>query len=67
MSAFAEAMRKRVRDARAALTAALAAGDVYAAAVAEDELDDALRLAHAHGVPTRDLTGDATTGGESPR
>ncbi|MEV4437249.1 hypothetical protein [Streptomyces sp. NPDC049555] len=52
MSAFAEAMRERVRNARAALAAARAAGDVYAAAVAEDELDDALWLARAHGVET---------------
>ncbi|GHG52383.1 hypothetical protein [Streptomyces griseocarneus] len=52
MSAFAEAMRERVRAARAALAEARAAGDSYAAAVAEDELDDALRLALAHGVVT---------------
>ncbi|MEU3353031.1 hypothetical protein [Streptomyces sp. NPDC037389] len=50
MSAFAEAMRERVRAARAELVAARAAGDVYAAMVAEDELDDALRLARAHGI-----------------
>lgn len=52
MSAFAEAMRERVRAARADLAAARAAGDVYAAAVAEGELDDALRLALAHGITT---------------
>ncbi|MFI9202473.1 hypothetical protein [Streptomyces sp. NPDC053048] len=52
MSAFAEAMRERVRAARAALAEARTAGDAYAAAVAEDELDDALRLALAHGVTT---------------
>ncbi|MEU4212348.1 hypothetical protein AB0F13_20505 [Streptomyces sp. NPDC026206] len=52
MSAFAEAMRERVRAARAALAAARAAGDSYGAAIAEDELDDALRLALAHGVTT---------------
>ncbi|GAA0483111.1 hypothetical protein ACFQ2B_32155 [Streptomyces stramineus] len=50
MSVFAEAMRQRVRDARAALAAARAAGDAYEAAVAEDELEDALRLARCHGV-----------------
>lgn len=58
MSAFAEAMRERVRAARAALAAARAAEDAYGAAIAEDELDDALRLALAHGVTTD--TGDAT-------
>ncbi len=52
MSAFAEAMRERVRTARAALAEARAAGDVYAAAVAEEELEDALWLARAHGVTT---------------
>lgn len=52
MSAFAEAMRERVRAARAALAAARAAKDSYEAALAEDELDDALRLARAHGVET---------------
>ncbi|GHC46575.1 hypothetical protein [Streptomyces cinnamoneus] len=57
MSAFAEAMRERVRAARAALAAARAAADSYGAAIAEDELDDALRLARAHGVTT-----DATDG-----
>lgn len=52
MSAFAEAMRERVREAREALEAARADGDAYATAVAADELDDALRLARAHGVDT---------------
>ncbi|SPE63489.1 hypothetical protein SNS2_4813 [Streptomyces netropsis] len=52
MSAFAEAMRERVRDARAALEAAQADGDAYAVAMAADELDDVLRLARAHGVDT---------------
>ncbi|MET9643107.1 hypothetical protein ACFZB6_05850 [Streptomyces syringium] len=56
MSAFAEAMRERVRDARAALEAAQADGDAYATAVAADELDDALRLARAHGVDTDTVT-----------
>ncbi|WNI16799.1 hypothetical protein [Actinacidiphila sp. ITFR-21] len=50
MSGFAEVMRERVRRARAALAAAEEAGDAYAAAVAADELDDALRLARANGV-----------------
>ncbi|MCD9194335.1 hypothetical protein [Streptomyces albireticuli] len=50
MSVFAEAMRQRVRDARAALALARAEGDAYGTAVAADELDDALRTAHRHGV-----------------
>ncbi|GHH28782.1 hypothetical protein [Streptomyces lanatus] len=49
-SVFAEALLERVRQARASLDAALAAGDAYAIAVAEDELDDAVRVAHRHGV-----------------
>ncbi|MFC5720931.1 hypothetical protein ACFP1Z_12210 [Streptomyces gamaensis] len=40
--------------ARAALRAAREAGDAYESAVAEDELDDALRMAHEHGVATDD-------------
>ncbi|MFI9723056.1 hypothetical protein ACIHFE_25950 [Streptomyces sp. NPDC052396] len=56
MSAFAEAMRERVRAARSALAAARAAGDAYAAALAEDELEDALRIAAEHGVDTDDKT-----------
>ncbi|MEU1308215.1 hypothetical protein ABZ419_04860 [Streptomyces cinnamoneus] len=58
MSAFAEAMRERVRAARAALAAARAAADSYGAAIAEDELDDALRLARAHGVTTDAADGE---------
>ncbi|MGW1075085.1 hypothetical protein [Streptomyces sp. NPDC002537] len=54
MSVFAEAMRQRVRDARAALAAARATADAYETAVAEDELDDALRLARAHGIDPDD-------------
>ncbi|MBB4885248.1 hypothetical protein WEB32_31360 [Streptomyces netropsis] len=61
MSAFAEAMRERVRDARAALETARADGDAYATAVAADELDDALRVARAHGVDT-DASADPEEG-----
>ncbi|MFF7726784.1 hypothetical protein [Streptomyces sp. NPDC008001] len=50
MSEFTEAMQRRVRQAREALAAAESAGDAYECAVAEDELEDALRLARAHGV-----------------
>ncbi len=52
MGGFVEAARGRVSQARAALGAAREAGDVYAVAVAEDELEDALRIAEAHGVDT---------------
>ncbi|MFF4226798.1 hypothetical protein ACX9I7_27775 [Streptomyces sp. L500] len=54
MGGFVEAARIRVREARSALDAAREAGDVYAAAVAEEELEDALRIAEAHGVGTED-------------
>ncbi|WP_411139814.1 hypothetical protein [Streptomyces sp. x-80] len=45
MGGYAEAVRERVRAARAAVEEAREAADPYALAVAEDELDDALRLA----------------------
>ncbi|MEV8018082.1 hypothetical protein AB0O76_17435 [Streptomyces sp. NPDC086554] len=50
MSAFTDALLERVREARAAVAAALEAEDAYAAAVAQDDLDDALWLARRHGV-----------------
>ncbi|MFJ6749192.1 MULTISPECIES: hypothetical protein [unclassified Streptomyces] len=50
MGGFAESVQERVRDARAALAAARAADDAYATAVAEDELDDAVRVARNVGV-----------------
>ncbi|MET8563500.1 hypothetical protein ABZV75_24000 [Streptomyces flaveolus] len=49
-SVFAEALLQWVRQARGALAAALAAEDAYAVAVAEDELDDAVRMARRHGI-----------------
>ncbi|MGN5377434.1 hypothetical protein BIV25_07435 [Streptomyces sp. MUSC 14] len=55
MGGFADAVRERVRDARAALSAALQDEDAYEVAVAQDELDDALRVALRHGI-------DADTG-----
>ncbi|MGW3974707.1 hypothetical protein ACWEFD_36195 [Streptomyces ardesiacus] len=39
-----------MREARASLREALAAEDAYSVAVAQDELDDVLRLARLHGV-----------------
>ncbi|WP_416969699.1 hypothetical protein [Streptomyces sp. 4F14] len=47
---FAEALRERVRAARVRVRAARREGDAYAIAVAEDELDDALRIARANDV-----------------
>ncbi|KPI07474.1 hypothetical protein OK074_0184 [Actinobacteria bacterium OK074] len=66
MVGFAEAMRERVRAARAALMAALEAEDAYQVAVAQDELEDALRLARRHGVEVgRDPVDDVfDAGGE---
>lgn len=46
----AEALLARVRAARAGLAAALDAEDPYAVAVAQDELDDAVRMARGHGL-----------------
>ncbi|GAA0344044.1 hypothetical protein [Streptomyces blastmyceticus] len=54
MSVFAEAMRQRVREARAALVAARAAADAYGTEVAEVELEDALRMAREHGIDPDD-------------
>jgi hypothetical protein len=45
-----EALLARVRAARAGLADAVAAEDVYAVAVAQDELDDAVRLARGLGL-----------------
>ncbi|MGW1028221.1 hypothetical protein ACWD4J_31800 [Streptomyces sp. NPDC002577] len=50
MGGFAEALRERVREARARLKAALEAEDAYEVAAAQDELDDAVRLARANGI-----------------
>jgi hypothetical protein len=53
---YAESVRERVRAARGALAAAQAADDAYATAVAEDELDDAVRVARNVGVDPRSGT-----------
>ncbi|WP_438489244.1 hypothetical protein [Streptomyces sp. S186] len=50
MGGFAESVRERVRAARAAVEAARAADDACAPAVAEDERDDAPRIAHGIGI-----------------
>ncbi|MCD7442330.1 hypothetical protein K4B79_29435 [Streptomyces lincolnensis] len=55
MGGFVEAARERVRDAHTALAAARKAEDAYATAVAQDELDDALRVARGHGISVEDL------------
>ncbi|MET8976927.1 hypothetical protein ABZX85_15035 [Streptomyces sp. NPDC004539] len=59
MSGFTEALRERVRAARERLAAALRENDAYETAVAQDELDDALRIARAHGVETERDPGGA--------
>ncbi|GAA3376811.1 hypothetical protein GCM10020367_49970 [Streptomyces sannanensis] len=50
MSVFADAVRERVRQARADIEAALAAGDAHGAELAREELEDALRLAARHNI-----------------
>lgn len=50
MSTFVEAVLGRVREARAGVRVAVEAEDAYLVAVAEDELDDALRIARGHGI-----------------
>ncbi|MGA4843688.1 hypothetical protein [Streptomyces sp. G45] len=59
MGGYAEALIERVRRARAAVREARRDGDAYAVAVAEDELDDALRLARRHGLALTEDDGDA--------
>ncbi|MCX2180286.1 hypothetical protein KV205_07045 [Streptomyces sp. SKN60] len=70
MSTFTEAVLERVRAARVRLETALAAEDAFGAALAEEELDDALRLARKHGIETdanadtdSDAVGDEGAGG----
>jgi hypothetical protein len=50
VDAVVEALLARVRAARAGLATAEAAEDPYAVAVAQDELDDAVRFARRHGL-----------------
>lgn len=50
VGAVAEALLARVRAARAGLATAVEAEDPYAVAVAQDELDDAVRFARRHGL-----------------
>ncbi|KAF5992348.1 hypothetical protein [Streptomyces sp. WAC00263] len=50
MDTVTEALLARVWAARAVLADAVAAEDVYAVAVAQDELDDAVRLARGLGL-----------------
>jgi hypothetical protein len=50
VSEVVEALLARVRAARARLADAVAAEDPYAVAVAQDELDDAVRFARRHGL-----------------
>ncbi|MEU8519937.1 hypothetical protein [Streptomyces sp. NBC_01216] len=52
MAGFEEAALERVREARARLQAAREADDVFEEAQAAEELDDAVRVAHDHGVVT---------------
>ncbi|MCE4945907.1 MULTISPECIES: hypothetical protein [Streptomyces] len=63
MGGFAESVRERVRAARAAVEAARAADDPAALAVAEDELDDALRIARGVGVDPDRGSGGTGQGG----
>jgi archaeosine-15-forming tRNA-guanine transglycosylase len=58
-SVFAEALLERVRQARASLETAVAAEDAYLVAVAQDELDDAVRVARRHGVDVDAVTAEA--------
>jgi hypothetical protein len=50
LGGFAEALMERVRAAQARLEAALETEDAYEVAVAQDELDDAVRMARANGI-----------------
>ncbi|MFF0431497.1 hypothetical protein ACFYU9_04590 [Streptomyces sp. NPDC004327] len=50
MGTFTEALLERVRVARARLAKAREDEDAFDAALAADELEDALRLARKHGI-----------------
>ncbi|MFE6690882.1 hypothetical protein ACFVFQ_30970 [Streptomyces sp. NPDC057743] len=63
MGGFVESVRERVRAARAAVAAARAADDPDALAMAEDELDDALRTAHGVGIDPDRGAGGPSRGG----
>ncbi|WP_371615751.1 hypothetical protein [Streptomyces sp. NBC_00454] len=52
MAGFEEAALERVRVARARLRAAREVDDAFEEAQAAEELEDALRVAHDHGVAT---------------
>ncbi|MGW6457598.1 hypothetical protein ACWF94_17060 [Streptomyces sp. NPDC055078] len=54
MGEFHEAALERIRRARIGLEAARESGDVFEAAVAADELDDALRIARGHDIALGD-------------
>ncbi|HET6356480.1 hypothetical protein [Streptomyces sp.] len=59
---FVEAVLERVGEARAALEAALEAEDAYGVVVAQEELDDALRLASDHGIDVGSEEGERGAG-----
>ncbi|MFG2141456.1 hypothetical protein [Streptomyces sp. NPDC048650] len=63
MGGFAESVRERVRAARAAVEAARTADDAHAPAVAEDEPDDALRVARNVDVDPEGGSGTWPQGG----
>ncbi|MFD5123542.1 hypothetical protein [Streptomyces sp. NPDC058385] len=55
MSEYVEALHGRVRRARLSLALALEEKDAYAVAAAQDELDDAVRLARSAGVDVGEI------------
>ncbi|MEU6347680.1 hypothetical protein ABZ883_43030 [Streptomyces sp. NPDC046977] len=57
MGLFADAVRERVRQARSRLAAALDIEDVYAADLAQEELEDALWVAARHNISTESTDG----------
>ncbi|WP_405927354.1 hypothetical protein [Streptomyces sp. NBC_00035] len=58
MGTVTEALLARVRAARAELAAAVAADDAYSVAVAQDELDDAVRLTRGYGLDVEAAAAD---------
>ncbi|MEQ4721795.1 hypothetical protein [Nonomuraea sp. B19D2] len=50
MEDFAGSMRRRLREARQALQAAMESGDAYEMQVRSADLEDILRLAAEHGI-----------------
>ncbi|MFC4532719.1 hypothetical protein [Sphaerisporangium dianthi] len=67
MSDFAGGVRRRVRESRERLGAALASGDEYAVQAYAADLEEMVRLAREHGVPLDREPAAGAGSGEQPK